>query len=274
MAVMFDSNMPFDSVPSRRGVLQILAGGAFLAGGVTPAGAVAAPEPRLGWLIFDAQRLPTISQRVDFIAAALKGTRYRGYTLIGGPRRPEKFVARDDAFDCVTYCETVLAAAISKAPQEFETHLRTIRYHNGVVAWRERNHYFFEWGQHNVENKTCRWVVMDGAIDIQKTVTAEPGLGRRQFPMTVIPREILLANKSQLVRGDIIGFVTQRANLDYFHVGFVAFGDKDELLLRHASQTRHRVLDESLDRFLTRYRVRYVTLLRPEEPATASAKKM
>ena len=88
MAVMFDSNMPFDSVPSRRGVLQILAGGAFLAGGVTPAGAVAAPEPRLGWLIFDAQRLPTISQRVDFIAAALKGTRYRGYTLIGGPRRP------------------------------------------------------------------------------------------------------------------------------------------------------------------------------------------
>ena len=168
----------------------------------------------------------------------------------------------------------MLAAAISKAPQEFETHLRTIRYHNGVVAWRERNHYFFEWGQHNVENKTCRWVVMDGAIDIQKTVTAEPGLGRRQFPMTVIPREILLANKSQLVRGDIIGFVTQRANLDYFHVGFVAFGDKDELLLRHASQTRHRVLDESLDRFLTRYRVRYVTLLRPEEPATASAKKM
>ena len=93
---------------------------------------------------------------IDFIAAALRGTRYRGYTLIGGPRRPEKFVVRDDAFDCVTFCETVLAAARASNLDEFETALRTIRYHNGVVAWRERNHYFFEWGQHNVENKTCR----------------------------------------------------------------------------------------------------------------------
>jgi hypothetical protein len=267
MAAMSDSNMPFDSQPNRRGVLQILVGGALLAGGVTPAVAAAAPEPRIGWLILDAQKLPTISQRVDFIAASLKGTRYRSYTLIGSARRKERFVARDDAFDCVTYCETVLAAAMSREPLEFDTHLRAIRYHNGVVAWRERNHYFFEWGQHNVENKTCRWIVMDGAIDIQKTVTAERGLGRRQFPMTVIPRETLLANKNELIAGDIIGFVTQRANLDYFHVGFVAFGDKGELLLRHASQTRYRVLDESLERFLTKYRVRYVTLLRPEEPA-------
>jgi hypothetical protein len=255
--------MPSDSTISRRSLLQILAGGAVLASGVAPA---AASEPRIGPLIVEAQKLPTISQRVDFIAAALRGTRYRGYTLIGGPRRKERFVARDDAFDCVTYCETVLAAAMARQPAEFEANLRTIRYHNGVVAWRERNHYFFEWGQHNVENKTCRWVAMDGAIDIQKTVNAERGLGRRKFPMTVIPREALLVNKNGLAAGDIIGFVTQRANLDYFHVGFVAFGDKDELLLRHASQTRRRVMDERLDRFLTKYRVRYVTLLRPLEP--------
>lgn len=264
MAAMSDSNRPFNSHATRRGVLHMIAGGALL---TVAAPAVAAEEPRIGWLILDAQKLPAISQRVDFIAAALKGTRYRGYTLIGSPRRAEKFVVRDDAFDCVTYCETVLAAALSRQPQEFETHLRTIRYHNGVVAWRERNHYFFEWGQHNVENKTCRWIEMDGVVDIQKTVTAERGLGRRQFPMRVIPREALLDNKGQLVAGDIIGFVTQRKNLDYFHVGFVAFGDKGELLLRHASQTSRRVLDEPLDRFMTRYRVRYVTLLRPEEPA-------
>jgi hypothetical protein len=255
--------MPFDSQPSRRHVLQILAGGAVLAGGIAPA---AAREQRIAPLILEAQKWPSISQRVDFIAAALKGTRYRGTTLIGGPRRLERFVARDDAFDCVTYCETVLAAAMAREPAQFDENLRTIRYHNGVVAWRERNHYFFEWGQHNVENKICRWVAMDGAIDIQKTVNAERGLGRRKFPMTVIPRQTLLANKNELAAGDIIGFVTQRTNLDYFHVGFIAFGSKGELLLRHASQTRRRVLDEPLDRFLTKYRVRYVTLLRPEQP--------
>jgi hypothetical protein len=248
----------------------LLAGGGAYAVGISPG---VAGEDRISKLIGEAKTLPSVAQRVDFIAAALRGTRYRGYTLIGGPRRKEKFVSRDDAFDCVTYCETVLAAAIAKEAADFDTALRTIRYHNGVVAWRERNHYFFEWGQHNVENKTCRWIAMDGAIDIQKTVTAQRGLGRRKFPMTVIPRERLLANKAQLAAGDIIGFVTQRKNLDYFHVGFVAFGD-GELLLRHASLSRHRVLDESMDRFLTKNRVRYVTLLRPEEPGAATAKKV
>lgn len=253
--------MSFDSRLSRRMVLQLFAGVAMGAG-VAPA---AADEERIDALIGKAKALPSVAQRVDFIAAALRGTRYRSYTLIGGPRRTEKFVARDDAFDCVTFCETVLAAALAKEPAAFETNLRTIRYHNGVVAWRERNHYFFEWGQHNVENKTCRWVLMDGAIDIQKTVSSERGLGRRRFPMTVIPRDVLLANKAQLAAGDIIGFVTQRKNLDYFHVGFVAL-DGGDLLLRHASQSRHRVVDERMDRFLTKYKVRYVTLLRPQEP--------
>ncbi len=267
--------MPNDSNLSRRQILQILAGGvamtAALAAGVSPA--EAAREARIGKLIEEAKALPTVAQRVDFIASALRGTRYRGYTLIGGPRRREKFVVRDDAFDCVTFCETVLAAAIARDPGDFETHLRTIRYHNGVVAWRERNHYFFEWGQHNVENKICRWVAMDGSIDIQKTVNAQRGLGRRKFPMTVIPHATLLANKTQLAAGDIIGFVTQRKNLDYFHVGFVAFGKDGELLLRHASQSKHRVLDERMDRFLSANRVRYVTLLRPEEPVAFATGK-
>lgn len=262
--------MPVDSSLNRRHLLQLLAGAGAFAVGVSPA---AAGEERISRLIVESKTQPGIAQRVDFISAALRGTRYRGSTLIGGPRRKEKFVTRDDAFDCVTFCETVLAAAIANEPGEFDTTLRTIRYHNGVVAWRERNHYFFEWGQRNVENKTCRWVAMDGSIDIQKTVNAQRGLGRRRFPMTVIPRATLLANKAQLAPGDIIGFVTQRKNLDYFHVGFVAFGGDGELLLRHASQSRHRVLDESMDRFLTKNRVRYVTLLRPEESAAITEKK-
>ena len=62
-----------------------------------------------------------ISQRIDFISGALRGTRYQGYTLIGGPQRPEQFVVRDDAFDCVTFCETVLAAAIARQSRQSST---------------------------------------------------------------------------------------------------------------------------------------------------------
>ena len=83
----------------------------------------------------------------------------------------------------------------------------------------------------------------------------------------MIPRAAFLANKPMLASGDIVGFMTQRPNLDYFHVGFVAFGSDGELLLRHASQSRRRVLDERMDDFVAANRVRYVTLLRPQRAA-------
>ncbi len=50
------------------------------------------------------------------------GTRYQGYTLIGGAKQPEEMVIRDDAFDCVTFCEVVLAAAAARNRAEFEPH--------------------------------------------------------------------------------------------------------------------------------------------------------
>jgi hypothetical protein len=262
--------MPFDSGLRRRHLLQILAGGAACLVGSR---AGLAGETRIAALIENAKALPGVAQRVDFIAAALRGATYRGYTLIGGPKQQEKIVVRDDGFDCVTFCETVLAAAKAANLDEFETNLKGIRYHDGVVAWRERNHYFFEWSQHNIENRTCRAVAIDGEVELHKSVYWHRELGRRRFSMTVIPRAVLLANKSKLAAGDIIGFVTARPNLDYFHVGFVAFGKNGELLLRHASLSRHRVLDERMDQFCAVNRVHYVTLLRAEDPAGAIAIK-
>ena len=253
---------PFDLLLSRRHILQCVAGGAaWLAGGNTSI----ASEAHIARLIEETTKLPTVGQRIDAIAAALRGARYRAYTLIGGPTRPEKFVVREDGFDCVTFCETVLAAAISRDIGEFDTKLRAIRYHNGIVTWRQRNHYFFEWSQHNIDNKICRPVTVAGAVSLEKSVYWHRALGRRKFSMTVIPRAVFLGHKARLAHGDIVGFVTQRPNLDYFHIGFIAFGARGELLLRHASRSRHRVVDESMDRFVAKNRVRYVTLLRARE---------
>jgi hypothetical protein len=248
---------------ARRGVLRLLAGGLCFA--AAPHRAFAG-EARVDRLIGKARKQGDLSHRIAFISRALLGTPYRGDTLIGGPRKPEQFVVRDDGFDCLTYCETVLAAAYANDAAEFRSMLRTIRYHNGVVAWRERNHYFFEWGRHNVENKLCRTILLDGAVAMNKTVYWHKALGRRRFRMPVIPQASLLANKSLLANGDIVAFVTRRPNLDYFHVGFIVLDDKGQLMLRHASQTHGRVLDERMDRFAPQNRVRYVTLWRPQEP--------
>lgn len=83
-----------------------------------------------------------LPERIEFISGALLGKKYRNDTLIGGPRRPEVLVVRDDAFDCVTFCEVVLAAASAHDMPEFETVLRRIRYDHGEVQWNRRNHAF------------------------------------------------------------------------------------------------------------------------------------
>jgi N-acetylmuramoyl-L-alanine amidase-like len=251
----------------RRTVLKALAGAPLWAA----SGALQAAPRRVAGLIAQAKALPQISQRIEVISRALMGVRYAAHTLIGGPRRKEQFIMRDDAFDCVTYCEFVLAAARATDVAEFETALRRIRYRNGEIAWRERNHYFADWCRNNVDNGICRFVPIADTVRIDKSSDSEPGLGRRSWALGVLPQQTLLANASKLMTGDIVGFVSRRANLDYSHTGFVAFGRKGELLLRHASSTRRRVIEEPMVRFLRVNGVKYVSVLRPLEPKRYAA---
>lgn len=226
-----------------------------------------APDISLATLITQAQALPSLSGRIDFIARALLGRRYQANTLIGGPAKPEQMVTREDRFDCVTFCEAVLAAAASKEPAAYEANLRAIRYHGGVVAWRERNHDFAAWCERNTENGRCVPVELGETTEIDKTVGVPAALGRRSYTILAVSRADLLAQAKQLLAGDIIGFVSRQKTLDYFHTGFIAFGPKDELLLRHASQHHRKVVDEPMSGFCAANRVKYVTLLRPVEPA-------
>ena len=249
---------------TRRRFVQLIAGGTLLA-----AGRAAAAEPaRIARLIKAAQSHARISQRIDFISSALLGLKYQAHTLIGGPNRPEVLVVREDAFDCVTYCETVLAAALVKDVAAFQAALRRIRYDRGQVAWDRRNHYFAEWGKRNVENGICRRVPMEPAVDIDKTVSWYPNLGRRQVSMRAIPRATLMANRRLLTSGDIIGFVSQRPSLDFYHTGFVVLKG-GAVMLRHASQSRGRVIEETMDTFIAVNGVQYVTLLRAADPDPA-----
>ena len=256
----------------RREVLRLIAAGAaFVAAGPALA---ARGGPRLPRLIAESRAFPDISARILFISRGLIGTRYRGHTLIGGPTRSEVLVTREDGFDCVTFCETVLAAAIAATPEDFAAAVRRIRYHDGIVTWFARNHYHHLWSARNVANRLCRDVELPGAVTIEKTVTWHRALGRQRFAMRVTPVRSFVDNRAMLRTGDIVGFVTRRPNLDYFHTGFVVLGPKGEFLLRHASQSRRRVLDEPMPRFLRASRVQHVTVLRPLDPAdNASASK-
>lgn len=248
----------------RRAFLTAAASAALSA--ALPLGAMGG-EQLIGSLITLARPYPSVSKRIAVISQALLDHRYQANTLIGGPRQPEVFVARDDRFDCVTFCETVLAAAKAHDLPSFEAELRTIRYRNGVVQWRERNHDFAAWCARNTENGLCRPVALGRTIEITKVIETPAALGRRNYTIEAIATTALLADKEKLKDGDIIGFVSRRPVLDYFHTGFAMLGSKSELLLRHASESHGRVVDEPVQRFLAVNGTRYATVLRPQDGA-------
>ena len=222
----------------------------------------AAKTASIGRLIQEARALADVSQRIDFISHALLGTRYQANTLIGGPRHQERFVIRDDAFDCVTYCEVVLAAAIARDLAEFELFLRGIRYDHGNVRYDRRNHYFADWIQRNIDNGICQPVAMEAFIVVDKTVSWHRQFGKRRVSIAAIAKSTLMSHVRLLAPGDIIGFVSRRANLDFFHTGLVTFGKSGDLRLRHASRSRGRVVEEKMATFVTINPVQHVALLR------------
>jgi len=245
---------------TRRQFLQLLAVPPLLAAGVSDAWA--AKAILIERLIGEARALPSVSERMDFISRKLLGIRYQADTLIGSPKQPERFVVRDDAFDCVTFCEVVLAAAIARDRAEFETSLRRIRYDHGNVQYDQRNHYFADWCKRNIDNGICRPVAIEPSVVIDKTLTWHREFGRHPVSFVAIAKETLLANAKLLAPGDIIGFASRRVGLDYYHTGLVAFGKTGELLLRNASQSRGRVVEDKMAVFVSVNPVKYVTLLR------------
>jgi hypothetical protein len=254
---------------TRRTMLRLIAGAPLFA--AAKDAAWAGSTARIEQLIRAARSLPQVARRIDFISGKLIGIRYQANTLIGGPKHPEEFVVRDDAFDCVTFCEVVLAAALARDLPEFEASLRRIRYEHDQVKWEERNHYFAEWSRSVVEKNICRPVAMQPSVAIDKTVNWGH-LGKRRVSIVGIPRATFWANREALAPGDVIGFLSRRRNLDFYHTGLIAFGRKGELMLRHASRSRRHILDEPMKAFFAANGVQYVALLRAVDAAPVAGR--
>jgi hypothetical protein len=265
-----DNFTAMQPMTNRRNLLRLVAGLPLLAV-ATPAWA--ARSPLIERLMAEAKALPRISERIDFISGRLLGVRYVANTLVGSPAFPEKFVIRDDAFDCVTYCEVVLAAAIARDMGEFEIVLRRIRYDHGKVQYDKRNHYFADWCKRNVENGICQPVAIEPSVTFDKTVTWHREFRPQKVSISAIAKTTMMDNAKLLAPGDIIGFTSGRAGLDYYHTGFVTFGRNGEVLLRNASRTRGRVIDDKMATWITVNPVRYVTLLRAAETAPVAERR-
>jgi hypothetical protein len=206
--------------------------------------------------------------RMDVLSRHFLGYPYEPNPLIGSSDTREVFSASLDGFDCVTYIETILALACASDVDEFVEWLRKIRYEQGCVEWKRRNHYMTHWIRNNVREGLLRPVSMPAVPthSRERILSAVPGLAEQRTCVKCVPKSAVPRAAEHFQSGDVICFVSTRKNLDVFHAGIIV-RDGKKILLRHASRSRRLVVEQELSEFLKANRMAGVIVVRPQVPA-------
>ena len=207
--------------------------------------------------------------RIEVLSRQFIGQPYRINPLIGSAETPEIFVASLDAFDCVTYLETVLALSLASTADEFTAWLRKVRYEGGRIAWKRRNHYMTGWIRSNVRAGAVHRPALPDVrmVAKERMLNGVPGLPTTRVRFTCVPKPAIGRLEQRLETGDLIFFASTRKHLDVFHCGIIV-RDHNRVLVRHASRSRGGVVEQDLNEFLKANRMAGVIVARPKEAGT------
>ena len=206
------------------------------------------------------------SSRIEALSSELLGRPYRPNPLIGSADTREVFTASLEGFDCVTYIETVLALARATNFPDFVDWLRKIRYEQGRIQWKRRNHYMTRW----IHNNVCEGIISPISTPAMPMLSKErllnvvPGLDTQRMRIKYAPKRAVPRLEPHLQSGDLIFFVSTRKNLDVFHAGIIV-RDRKKIFMRHASRSRGGVVEQELREFLNENRMAGMIVVRPQE---------
>ena len=204
--------------------------------------------------------------RIEILTRHFLGLPYQSNPLVGSADTPEVFTVSFDDFDCVTYVETVLALTLSATVDEFIESLRRIRYRDGRIDWKRRNHYMTAWIRSNARAGAVRQLRSRDVTEVvkERTLDVVPGLSPVRARFSCVPRRAIVKLERHLQTGDLIFFASVRKHLDVFHCGVLVRSD-GRVLLRHASRSRGGVVEQELNDFLKANRMAGVIIARPRE---------
>jgi hypothetical protein len=197
---------------------------------------------------------PDINKRIQFLSERGVGTIYVIFNLGEGgdaPYDPDPPVNFSQT-DCMTFCEHTLALAISETYQEMYHNLQLIRYKDGIMDIRTRNHYTLaDWLPSN------KWLLMDATreiggyeckkmtkvIDRKKDFIAL-GIPEKELTDVAAPQKLTIdyIPKASLKRitgnlhgGEIVSIVSIQPGIFSAHMGIIVRDEWNNLIFRHGS---------------------------------------
>lgn len=238
------------------------------------------------------QQLPTLRERLVAATDAFVGTPYVTSPLGEGQGRDADPLVRWDAVDCVTMIEESFALSTSTPATLLET-LNALRY-DGAPSWENRLHVMeSQWLPTNVKRGWLEDVTAKyggkSVKRVKKVLTAATwkeksaaGLALPDARHTIGTYELEIvpaSDAAEALKGAPAGLlvVVVRADRPWLvkrisHVGVLIQGPKGPML-RHASRSFKKVVDEPLSRYLTRnldygqWTIEGLALFEPKLPA-------
>lgn len=186
-------------------------------------------------------------------------------------------IYRFDKFDCLTFVETVLALTFNKNSDDFENIIKRIRYKDGEVDIKKRNHFINpDWIQNNsdfvkeatksvadkINSKlSVSKIMLDRKTWFKKNYNIDVNVEEQEAVLDYIPLDTLLEKEAELTRAItepmILNIVIHKpefkkrygSEINTSHIGFL-IPTENGLTFRHASFHKEKVVDDEFFRYL------------------------
>lgn len=209
----------------------------------------------------------TISERINYYSELFLGMPYKLACAGDGPYALyETFpLINFEETNCMVFCEHVLALSISDSWDNFFNNLQRIRYRDGIIGMRTRNHYTMaDWLPEN------SWLLDDVSRKIggkhTKTVTRTIShteffknkgitdlryvLPDRELTIDYVPTEDLLKIRDSTRPGDILALIfANKTNIFSAHMLMIA-EKNGEKYIRESSNSKMTTFDTPYDEWV------------------------
>lgn len=170
--------------------------------------------------------------------------------------------------NCMVFCEHVLALSISDSWDNFFNNLQQIRYKDGIIGMRTRNHYtMVDWLPENswLLHDVTKEIGGNFAKPLTRTISHKKffeGKGikdmryvkpDRTVTINYIPFDELKNVKSKLKTGDIFSLIFANKN-DIFSAHMLMIMEKDgKMVVRESALTPKTTLDTPIDEWIKKF---------------------